>query len=76
MFGQFALAGECELKSSSSQGRPNHETRNMTPLVAANAHDATQWIGVGELGQWLLSVRNYVSRGIGQPARVSRRVGR
>ena len=48
----------------------------MTPLVAANAQEPRQWIAVGELGQWLLSVRNYVSRGIGQPARASRRVGR
>ena len=55
---------------------PTHEPGNMTPLVAANAQEPRQWIAVGELGQWLLSVRNDVSRGIGQSARVSRTVGR
>jgi hypothetical protein len=38
---------------------PTHERRNLTPPAAVNA---LRWIAVGELGQWLLSVRNGVSR--------------
>jgi hypothetical protein len=44
-------------------------------LRTAAAEGARQWRDVGELGQWQLSVRNDVSRGIGQAARVSRTVG-
>ena len=51
---------------------PTHEPRNLTPPVAANAREPRQWIAVSELGRWLLSVRNDVSRGIGQSARSSR----
>ena len=44
-------------------------------LRTAAAEGPRQWRAVGELGQWLLSVRNDVSRRIGQSARVSRTVG-
>jgi hypothetical protein len=44
-------------------------------LRAAAAEGPHQWRAVCELGQWQLSVRNDVSRGIGQSARVSRTLG-
>jgi hypothetical protein len=44
-------------------------------LRTAAAEGPRQWCAVGELGHWLLLVRNDVSRGIGQSARVSRTVG-
>ena len=51
---------------------PTHERRNLTPPVAVNAQEPLRWTPVGELGQWLLSVRNDVSRRIG---RVCPRIG-
>ena len=53
---------------------PAHEPRSLTPSIAANAQEPGGSIAFVDLGQWRLSVRNDVSRGIRQPARASRTV--
>jgi hypothetical protein len=48
---------------------PDRHLRNLTPpSTAAAAQGPRRWRAVGELGQWL-SIRNNVSRRIGQSAR-------
>jgi hypothetical protein len=53
---------------------PDRQLRNLTsPYTAAGAQSPLQWRAASELGQWLLSVRNNVSRRIGNlPAYVTR----
>ena len=47
---------------------PDRHLLNLTPRPAAAAQVPRRWRAVGELGQWL-SIRNNVSRRIGQSAR-------